>query len=347
MSTTPPIEDFELHMPDDLDVEHCYRHPDRETGVHCSNCGRPICHECMTPAPVGFRCPQCMADQRRSVAGGGRPRVVTRQQTRSRWDRSRGRGAVYGGSAGISVTKALIVVNVLVFLVEVALGAGSLSIFGSGNSNTLFSMGAMTPYSVIVDHQYWRMFTMMFLHLNLAHIFFNMLALWFLGEFTENLLGRAKFLALYFVTGFAGSVFVLLFATGGLLSAGVPTVGASGAIAGVFGGLMAYAYLNRHRDYMARAIFGQLVFWFVLNLVINVSSARSQGGGSLSWQGHLGGFVTGVVLVAFLTLLGRKHPGGRFTVGDTVATLAIVLVLVALTVWKVHAGLLAASIPWP
>lgn len=90
MSTTPPIEDFDVHMPDDLDVEHCYRHPDRETGVRCANCGRPICHECMVPAAVGFRCPDCMAEQRR---GGARPNVVTRQQTRNRWQGSAMMGA--------------------------------------------------------------------------------------------------------------------------------------------------------------------------------------------------------------------------------------------------------------
>jgi membrane associated rhomboid family serine protease len=338
MSTTPPIEDFELHMPDDIDVEHCYRHPDRETGVHCSHCGRPICHECMTPAPVGFRCPECMAEQRRSFGSSTRSRVVTRQQTRSRWQQ---RGGVYGGSSGLSATKALIGINVLVFLVEVATGAGSLSLFGAGNGDTLLRMGALLPYDVIVRHEYWRMFTMMFLHLDLAHIFFNMLALWFLGEFTENVLGRAKFIVLYFVSGFAGSVLVLLFAPAGAL-----TVGASGAIAGVFGGLMAYAYLNRHRDYVARAIFGQLVFWFFLNLVINVYSVSQPGGGSLSWQGHLGGFVTGALLMAAYTLFGRKSPHGRFSTGDLAFTAAIVVVLVALTYWKVETATLGAFIPW-
>jgi membrane associated rhomboid family serine protease len=322
-------------MPDDLDVEHCYRHPDRETGVHCSRCGRPICHECMTPAPVGFRCPECMAEQRRSPGSGPRQRVVSRQQTRRRWQRG-----AYGGGAGITVTKALIVVNVLVFLVEVATGAGSLSLFGAGNGNTLLRMGALLPFDVIARHEYWRMFTMMFLHLDLAHIFFNMLALWFLGEFTENVLGRAKFVVLYLVSGFAASVLVLLFAPADAL-----TVGASGAIAGVFGGLMAYAYLNRHRDYVARAIFGQLVFWFFLNLVINVYSVSQPGGGSLSWQGHLGGFVTGALLVAVYTLFARKSPHGRFSAGDLAFTAAVVVVLIALTVWKVHAGLVAAFIP--
>ena len=76
----PP--DFHTHMPDDLDVRYCYRHPDRETGVSCSNCGKPICHECMIPAPVGFRCPDCVHTQSGQAP---RAKVVTRGQIRSRW----------------------------------------------------------------------------------------------------------------------------------------------------------------------------------------------------------------------------------------------------------------------
>ena len=56
----PP--DFETKLPQDIAVRYCYRHPERETGVSCSNCGRPICHECMIPAPVGFRCPECVKE---------------------------------------------------------------------------------------------------------------------------------------------------------------------------------------------------------------------------------------------------------------------------------------------
>ena len=215
MSTTPPIEDFELHMPDDLGVEHCYRHPDRETGVRCSECGRPICHECMTPAAVGFRCPECMAEQRQ---GAGRPRVVTRQQTRSRWQQA----GVYGGGSGITVTKALIAINVVVFLVEVATGATS-------NINQLVRLGGLVPAYVIERHEYWRLFAAMFLHESFWHILINMVALWFLGEYTEAVLGRAKFLVLYLVTGLAGSVLVVLLAAPFSV-----TVGASGAIAGAF-----------------------------------------------------------------------------------------------------------------
>jgi len=326
MSTTPPIEDFELHMPDDLGVEHCYRHPDRETGVRCANCGRPICHECMTPAAVGFRCPECMAEQRQ---GAGRPRVVTRQQTRSRWQQA----GVYGGGSGITVTKALIAINVVVFLVEVATGATS-------NINQLVRLGGLVPAYVIERHEYWRLFAAMFLHESFWHILINMVALWFLGEYTEAVLGRAKFLVLYLVTGLAGSVLVVLLAAPFSV-----TVGASGAIAGAFGGLMAYAFLNRHRDYVARAIFGQLVFWFALNVILNIYSV-TQPGGNLSWQGHAGGFVAGVVLMAAYTMLGRKNPFGRFTAGDVAATVVVLAVLVALTYWRVQTATVAALIPW-
>ena len=150
MSTTPPIEDFELRMPDDLGVEHCYRHPDRETGVRCANCGRPICHECMTPAAVGFRCPECMAEQRR---GGGRPRVVTRQQTRSRWQQHRR----LRRKLGITVTKVLIAINVLVFLVELRPTRRT-------DINQIVRLGGLVPAYVIERHEYWRLFASMFLH---------------------------------------------------------------------------------------------------------------------------------------------------------------------------------------
>ncbi len=97
-----------------------------------------------------------------------------------------------------------------------------------------------------------------------------MIALWFLGEYTEAVLGHVKFLVLYLITGFAGSVLILL-----LSPPLVVTVGASGAIFGIFGALIAYAFLNRQRDSVARAIFGQLMFWLVLNVVFMLTERPS------------------------------------------------------------------------
>jgi len=178
------------------------------------------------------------------------------------------------------------------------------------------------------------MVTTMFLHASIMHLFFNMLALWFLGEFAEQLLGPIKFTVLYFVSGLVGSLFVLFYSPPGVL-----TIGASGAIAGVFGALLAYGFLNRHRDYIARAIFGQLVFWFLLNLVINLYDR------ALSWQGHLGGLIGGIVLMAAYTQLGRRSPTARFTRSEIVVTAIVVVAIVVLTVWKVQTSPLAALLP--
>src|SRR5919198_3043877 len=82
--------------------EHCYRHPDVETGVHCTRCGRPICPECMIPAPVGHQCPQCVADARREFREGPARRI-------------RSLGAT-------SATRVLLISIAVVFVVELVKG---------------------------------------------------------------------------------------------------------------------------------------------------------------------------------------------------------------------------------
>src|SRR5262249_35543402 len=99
----------------------CYRHPNRETAVSCSECGRPICPDCMVFAPVGIRCPD-HAGQGRSV------------QRRARTEVRRARSA--GGA--MVVTKALIAVNVLIYLIELGEGAGV-----GANSGWIFEHGAL------------------------------------------------------------------------------------------------------------------------------------------------------------------------------------------------------------
>jgi membrane associated rhomboid family serine protease len=311
VSGSPPgVEDLDLQLPDGVD--HCYRHRDRETGVHCSNCGRAICYDCMTPAAVGFRCPECMAEQRR---GTGRARVVTRQQTRSRWQTGR------AGSGRFTVTNTLIALNVLMFLVELVTGA--VTVMGGGDSVMLHRLGSLMPYDVIVNHEYWRMVSVMFLHGSIIHLLFNVWALYVIGGFVESLLGRVKFALLYLVAGLGGSALIVV-----ATPLAQPTVGASGAIFGLFGALALYAYLFRHRDAMAGAILGQMVFLLVINLVFSFS-------GGVSWQGHIGGLVTGAAVMAGFCLLGRKRPGGPFTTSDVVTLVVALAAVIVVTLTQV------------
>ncbi|HZL64145.1 MAG TPA: rhomboid family intramembrane serine protease [Thermoleophilia bacterium] len=307
----PP--DFETEMPDDLEVKHCYRHPMRETGVSCSNCGRPICHECMIPAPVGFRCPECVREQR---APGSRARVVTRAQTRSRWSA----GGITSG--GLSATKVLVAINVVMFVIELVTGATAM--MGGGSSQALVNLGALYSPYVLLKHEYWRMLTCLFLHDGILHIAFNMWALWVIGGFVEAALGRAKFLLVYFVSGFAGSVLVLIAAPVNTL-----VVGASGAIFGIFGALAVHAFLNRGRDLQSRALLGNVVFLLVINLVFSFTA------GFVSWQAHVGGLVVGGLATFVLMRGGHRDPRRPFDAVDIAATLAIVAVLVAVTWWRV------------
>ena len=319
MNVSPPPgslpPDFETRMPDDLDVKHCYRHPRRETGVSCSNCDRPICHECMIPAAVGFRCPECVKEQN---AGGSRAKVVSRGQIRSRW------GAAGGvtGTGGITATKVLVALNVLMFVLEIATGATSL--MGGGSGKALVDLGALYVPDVLIGHQYWRMFTSMFLHSGIIHVAFNMWALWAIGGFVEVALGRLKFLIVYFVSGFAGSVLVLIAAPANSL-----VVGASGAIFGVFGALAVHAYLNRGRDFQSQALLRNVLFILVINLVFSFTA------GFVSWQAHIGGLVAGAATTFVLMLGGRKDPRAPFGRADAIGVILIVLVLVALTWWRV------------
>jgi membrane associated rhomboid family serine protease len=301
----------------DDDVRHCYRHPDRETGVSCSNCGRPICYECMTPAAVGFRCPECIAEQRRS---GSRARVITRSQTRQRWQTG------LGGTGGMTATKVLIGINVLVFLAEVVYGASGL--LGGGSTLRMVNMGALVPAYVAVYHEYWRLIASMFLHDGLFHILFNMWALLVIGEYLEAVIGRVKFLMVYFIAGFGGSVFVML-----LSPPLVPTVGASGAIFGVFAALAVYAYVNRKRDPAAAAILRSVVFLIVINLVLTFAGGVA---GYISWQAHGGGIIAGVAAMGALTVLGTKDARDRFGAVDLGLVAAVVVVLVALLVFRLQ-----------
>ena len=303
--------DFETHLPDDLEVKHCYRHPQRETGVSCSNCGRSICHECMIEAPVGFRCPECVKQQ---SAGGSRAKVVTRGQIRSRW------GAAGGAmSGGAPVTKVLIGINVALFLAELLFGA--VGAMGGGSTGMLVDMGALVPAYVAVKHEYWRLFTAMWLHGGLLHVAFNMYALYIGGSYLEMIAGKGKYLAIYLIAGVAGNVAVYL------LAAPISvTIGASTAIFGVFGALFTFSLHNRDSA-VGRALksMGSVI---LINLVITFVVP------GISWQGHVGGLIGGVLAVEALTWFGRRDLRAPWGARDVALLAAVVAIMVVAVVWR-------------
>ncbi len=176
----------------------CYRHPSRETGVSCSNCGNPICPDCMTTTSVGMRCPDC-ASQKTKVrtAGSLQPEPT--------------------------LTYALIAVNVIVALGSLLSGGGATS-----GGSTLIGDGGLSRFG-IEQGEYWRLLTSGFLHAGALHLLFNMFGLYILGGLLEPAIGRLRFGIIYFVSLLAGAFGALLIQPEGL------TVGASGAIFGLMG----------------------------------------------------------------------------------------------------------------
>ena len=224
----------------------CYRHPDRETGVSCSNCGRPICPECMTSSVVGMRCPEC-ARQRTQV------RTVRNLQ-------------------GVpELTYALIALNGLAFLAELATGTG---LRGGG---TVFREGALFGPAV-ANGEVWRIVTAGFLHAGFLHILFNMYFLWFLGQLLEPAIGKLRFALLYGVSLLGGSFGALL------LQPAAFTVGASGAVFGLLGAAILAA--------RARGI-DPLQSSLGMTLLLNLGITFLLPG--ISIGGHLGGLVAGGV----------------------------------------------------
>jgi membrane associated rhomboid family serine protease len=222
----------------------CYRHPNRETGVSCSSCGRPICPDCMTPTPVGMRCPEC-----------ARERTPVRTMRNIRSDPV--------------VTYVLIAINVLAFVGEYIAGSG----VGSAGGK-LFQNGALQG-SYIQDGEYWRLITSGFLHANLIHIGFNMYLLWLLGQILEPAIGRLRFTVLYLTSLLGGSFGALLVTPNSL------TIGASGAVFGLMGAAI-ITLRSRGFDPMASGIPALIIFNLVLSFVIPGISIGGHVGGLIA-----------------------------------------------------------------
>ena len=234
----------------------CYRHPDRETYIRCARCDKPICPDCMVSAAVGFQCPDCVAEGRKTQ----RP-VKT----------------VFGGAVHARpdvVTTALVASCVVTFALQLLIPSFT-------------SMFWMRGINVAAGQSY-RLITSGFLHISVVHILFNMWALWIVGRPLEALLGRIRFTALYFVALLAGSTASYLF--GDPIT---PSLGASGAVFGLFGGMLVVA---RRMNWNM----GGLVAIVVINLALPFFMAN------IDWHAHVGGLVAGAITTAAMAYSPRS-----------------------------------------
>jgi membrane associated rhomboid family serine protease len=274
----------------------CYRHPDRMTGLSCSECGRPICTECMTMAPVGIRCPE------HSGKAQGVQRVTRGVQR-----------AAFEGT-GAKVTKALVAINVAVYVAELVTGGGV-----NGTGSTIYLHGVL--YGPLVEQgDWWRLVTAAFLHYGPVHLILNMVGLYWFGSLLEQRIGAARYLMLYLVSGLAGSAGALLWSNGFL----TPTVGASGAIFGILG---AGLVLERQRDYVfGGSAMGVILINFVLTFSIS----------SISKGGHIGGLLGGIVCALGLTRFGRGHAAyGRLGLVGIATIVLVGVASIAIAYWRV------------
>ncbi len=267
-------------------AQTCYRHPDRETGVSCSSCGKPICPECMTPTPVGMRCPECARHKTKVV---------------------RGPAAGAPGFQQSPATYVLIAINVVAYLIEVTAGSGGLN---NPSGAVVVDFGLFGPS--VADGEWYRLLTCGFLHASLIHLGFNMLLLFFLGRLLEPALGTPRFLLLFFASLLAGSFGALI------LDPNALTVGASGAVFGLIGAAFVIA-----RGRGMNALAGELGFLIVINLVFTFGASNISIGGHLG--GLAGGFLCAAAIVAGERgMLGRDRRFAELAVMVAVALVSVV-----------------------
>lgn len=265
MTAEPPQHPAAPGPNDPGAVPTCFRHIDRESYIRCQRCERYVCPDCSREAAVGVQCVEC-------VAAGNRDLPT---------QRSRLGGVVRAG--GPIVTYALIGLNVVVWLINMV-------------TDRLMTIQLATLGGVsgggwgIADGEVWRLLTGAFVHEDLWHIGFNMLALYFLGPALEALLGRLRFVGLYLASAlFSGAVVYVV------TPLNLPTIGASGAIFGLFGAVI---LLRRYLRVDLTWIVGVLA----INVVINVIFRDS-----LSIAGHVGGLIAGLAVGAVLAHAPREN----------------------------------------
>ncbi|MGH2699441.1 MAG: rhomboid family intramembrane serine protease [Actinomycetota bacterium] len=271
---------------DESEQLYCYGHPKTPTRLRCSRCERPICGRCAIPVSVGQHCPECVAEARKSA-----PKV---------------RSALRANAPGVY---AIIGINVVVWIIQLLVP-------------DFTGRFADVPQAVATG-EWWRLITSMFMHADagsffLLHILLNCYILYIYGPEVEQLYGTPTFLAMYLTSGFLGNAFSYAFGPFFISS-----LGASGAVFGVVGILIAYLFKRRHSAALGDYLRG-LLFFVGLNLVFGFTVP-----GINNWA-HIGGLVGGLALGALMDR--RRAKPGHLVAAASV--LAIVVIGVTMVVWR-------------
>ena len=273
-----------------VETTTCFHHTDRPTGRACTRCGRPACPDCLREAAVGSHCFECLRAARP-------PAAERRQQRRA------------AASSGPVVTKAIVALNVIVFVLTLTGTGGSLT---GGNSELQRKLALYGP-AIHQQHELYRLVTGGFIHYGFMHIIFNMVILYRFGELLEPALGQVRFACLYAASLLCGSFGALL------LSPHALTGGASGAVFG----LIAAAAIGLHQrgvNVWQSGVGGLIVVNLVLTFLIP----------GISIGGHLGGLAGGFLCGAFML----RVPTTRRSVIDGAAVAAVLSALaVAGSLW--------------
>ena len=266
----------------------CYRHTDRVTGASCTRCSRPICPDCMIEAPVGHHCPTCVHEARAHMSKVHKVRF------------SAGGLTVAGGL----VCTALLVVNVAVYVL--------------GHSRANFEVRfADNALLVAHNHEYYRMITAAFLHANLLHLVFNMFGLYLFGSQVEAAVGAPRFATLYGLAAVGGSACSQFFGPAGQFS-----VGASGAVFGIFG---AFFVIARSKGMDVSQVGGLIMINLFLGAVIpGIDNAA-----------HVGGLLTGAAVAGVYELAGRR-PASTRLLAEVGGAIGVAAVIVLATLIRVH-----------
>jgi membrane associated rhomboid family serine protease len=180
----------------------------------------------------------------------------------------------------------LILLNAAIFLFEISVG-------DSNDPEVLHRIGALEPYAVVVQGEYWRLFTALFLHGGLAHLGFNLFALYVLGPPLERSIGTMRFVACYLISGLASGAGVIGLTLIGLVRP-AQLVGASGCIMGVVGALAGFLMRHRHAPH-ARQRLANIAVIVAIQIAFDLSTPQ------VSMSAHLCGLVAGFLLGLILT----------------------------------------------